>query len=275
MELPVIEWNSHDRAPDRVVRAVKMAAAELALSYCNVVDISEARLFSCRERADIREANFAADVTVRNPAAMEKLLTRIGSHYRSHSLVCHRLIPAQAVPEQDDATAVLARHGYAREPRLVMMMDRARWPASVRTDLQVLPARSAMRLYGAFQRAVHEVTYTTAVADGLAACAVDVLDDSRLDMFVARLNGRLVAAAGVMSLGQNGVLWDVSTHPDYRRQGIQKALLSYLLDHCARSQFVTLALETPPDNRPAIRMYESIGMTPLCTYDCYRLTETD
>ncbi|MBL1217404.1 MAG: GNAT family N-acetyltransferase [Planctomycetes bacterium] len=270
MELPVIDNTHPDRSPDRLTRLVKTAETELALTHCETTDLSGAQLFVCPERPRIYDANFAAGITAAGPEDLRPLLQEITDHYRSLSLDCHRLIPAHQQQWDADDQSVLSAHGYEAEENLVMVMDRVIRPPSVRDDLQILPARAAGRQYRAYQTAVHGALYAQEVADGLAACAVDVLDDSRLDMLVARLNGQIVAAAGVMTLNQSGVIWDVSTHPEYRRQGIQRTLLATLLDHCARAQLLTLALETEPDNQPAISLYESIGMVPACTYHVYR-----
>lgn len=54
-------------------------------------------------------------------------------------------------------------------------------------------------------------------------------------------------------------LLDIATHPDHRRKGLARALLSALLDHARRTQKRLFLLEVRASNRPAIALYQDLG----------------
>jgi len=72
-------------------------------------------------------------------------------------------------------------------------------------------------------------------------------------------DGRIVAKCEYSAVTPNATqLMGVWTHPDYRRQGLGRELLEEVCGHLSRrAQAVTLFVND--FNRPAIRLYESLG----------------
>jgi ribosomal-protein-alanine N-acetyltransferase len=54
---------------------------------------------------------------------------------------------------------------------------------------------------------------------------------------------------------------DIGTHPSYRRRGAARSLLERLLLHARSVGSRVMVLEVRQSNRPAIRLYESLGFT--------------
>lgn len=67
---------------------------------------------------------------------------------------------------------------------------------------------------------------------------------------------------GYLSMYQSfgeGYINNIATHPNYRRQGLGKALLCALMDFCIEAEFEFITLEVRESNIPAISLYSSFG----------------
>lgn len=54
-------------------------------------------------------------------------------------------------------------------------------------------------------------------------------------------------------------MMNVAVHPDYRRQGIARLLVTELVAALAKKGVSSLALEVRASNAPAISLYEQLG----------------
>jgi GNAT superfamily N-acetyltransferase len=93
-------------------------------------------------------------------------------------------------------------------------------------------------------------------------------DPSRARIYVARQDGRVVAMAALhftTSTAEGGKvagLEDCVVHPDYRRRGIGKALLAYVLEQARVEGALRVMLLTDGDNTRAQALYRQLGFTP-------------
>lgn len=83
---------------------------------------------------------------------------------------------------------------------------------------------------------------------------------SQLDLptshfLVAEVDGRAVGYMGLQIFGGEGYVTNVAVLPDYRGQGIAKALIAKQLEN--KMDFITL--EVRESNAPAINLYEKMG----------------
>lgn len=69
--------------------------------------------------------------------------------------------------------------------------------------------------------------------------------------------------------GPVGHIKDVAVHPEYRRQGIARDLLSSALQRLAEDGVVRTNLEVRAGNEAAISLYRSLGFTPWRTREGY------
>lgn len=270
MELPVLP-SQPTHGPEVIVRAIARTNAELTDNISHAEDLDCGRAFSNPERPRVWDANCIHQAFIPEGSTAADVMAEVQAHYQQLGRPCYKWFGADSAFPSDLADA-LQSAGWERGRMQVMRMVQASIPDSAATDLQVIPARAMVQAFHAFRRAEAAAEYGEDVADHLADCATDVLDDSRLDMLVARRDREVVGVAGVMAAGDIGIIYDVQTHREYRRQGIMTGLLAHVLDLCARSQFKTIVLETGFDNTGAIGLYERIGMERFATMDYYYKT---
>ena len=112
--------------------------------------------------------------------------------------------------------------------------------------------------------------HLAAVAEIETLCFSSPWSEASLGMLLAPPNGgfaALVDGAVAGYIGFLGVLdelevTNVATHPEFRRRGVGRALVSALLDYARRESFRRVTLEVRASNAPAIALYESLGFTP-------------
>jgi ribosomal-protein-alanine N-acetyltransferase len=79
-----------------------------------------------------------------------------------------------------------------------------------------------------------------------------------------------VVGYGIMSVGAGEChLLNISIHSDYRRQGLARSLVSYLLDEARRFHARIAFLEVRKSNAAAQRLYASLGFNEIATRPDY------
>jgi ribosomal-protein-alanine N-acetyltransferase len=81
-----------------------------------------------------------------------------------------------------------------------------------------------------------------------------------LSLWLVALDGATVAGyVGSQSVLDGADVMNIAVHPDYRRQGIARELVTGLADALAEKGVKSLALEVRQSNAPAIALYEQLG----------------
>ena len=96
-----------------------------------------------------------------------------------------------------------------------------------------------------------------------------MLDSERFELAIAEIDGVPVGCGYAKVLTPNqcftfekySYLGFMYTHPEYRGQGINKAVMEYLYDWSWSKGIYEIRLEVYPNNPAAIRAYEKVGMT--------------
>jgi ribosomal protein S18 acetylase RimI-like enzyme len=90
------------------------------------------------------------------------------------------------------------------------------------------------------------------------------LDDSARFNFVAEKNGELVGIAMGIILGTPGLarLGWIGVRPSHQRQGVGKALMQKVIEHCRAKGCHKITLYTLPVLIPAINLYLKFGFVP-------------
>ena len=96
------------------------------------------------------------------------------------------------------------------------------------------------------------------------------------DSFVAEINNqisnyscatnkenRIVGYLGLWKIIDEAHITNLAVHPDFRRKGVAKLLLFYLLEQCYKEKIKYLTLEVRVSNEGAINLYESFGFKSL------------
>lgn len=76
---------------------------------------------------------------------------------------------------------------------------------------------------------------------------------------VAEIDGVVAGYVGSQTVLDASDMMNLAVSPDYRRQGIGKALVEALSEHLQQNNVIALLLEVRVSNEPAIALYESLG----------------
>lgn len=77
--------------------------------------------------------------------------------------------------------------------------------------------------------------------------------------------GRTLCYVGMTYAADEGSITNVATHPDARRQGWGRAVVSALLDEAVKLSLAFVYLEVRVSNSPAIALYQSLGFETVGT----------
>ncbi|RLE30269.1 hypothetical protein DRJ54_03055 [Candidatus Acetothermia bacterium] len=83
-----------------------------------------------------------------------------------------------------------------------------------------------------------------------------------LDGVVWEDDGRIVGSVVIQRTGNDSARWyvgAVAVHPDYRRRGIARRLLTQAIEHARRHGARVCILDVREDNAPAYNLYRSLG----------------
>lgn len=150
----------------------------------------------------------------------------------------------------------LEPRGFAMRVHEVMRL--AALPATlpkVREDLQILPARASFR----HAREIAERSASEAGEPLLAEASMLHLDDPQWDALIALKDGVVVGRAGVLSVGEVGLIENVFVLPEWRRKGVATTLVVRGIEICQRSLFRHVLLGVEKGNATAIALYERFG----------------
>jgi len=87
----------------------------------------------------------------------------------------------------------------------------------------------------------------------------ELTDNPASRSWVVELDGKIIGMIVAWMLVDEAHIATISTHPDYRRQGIAKNLLMYALRYMSKEGAVTSFLEVRENNQAAQDMYRKFG----------------
>ena len=160
------------------------------------------------------------------------------------------------VPELRSLDRALADSRYKRiDPSLVLTVGRDELPPTSGRQFEVLEIDSWLNVYchlsgmpktaARLQKLVlksipHDAIYGAIKSSaGHVACGLAVIDDEFIGLF------------------------DILTHPNYRRHGHARQLILNLMHHGSKSGVHTGYLQVAKDNKPALELYKHIGYQSL------------
>ena len=87
----------------------------------------------------------------------------------------------------------------------------------------------------------------------------DGLENPYFTVFVWEEEGKILGYAGYQRALDEAQIANVATHPEARRAGIARALLTSLAERWREEGICTATLEVRPSNGPAKALYASLG----------------
>lgn len=133
-------------------------------------------------------------------------------------------------------------------------------------DLIELSFRDKMDESG--RAAIREMRYLSRLGFGLNLMTLTGFSDLALGIsrgFVKIVDGHLVGNVSIYpanwrkEAGEAWMIANVSTHPNYRQQGIARQLMAICIDHIAKQNATDAILQVDYDNHHAIHLYETLG----------------
>ena len=80
---------------------------------------------------------------------------------------------------------------------------------------------------------------------------------------VAEQDGKTAGYVGCQTVLDEGYITNVAVSPDFRRQGIARALIAELTAKAGENKLAFVTLEVRESNAPAIALYTGAGFTPV------------
>lgn len=121
--------------------------------------------------------------------------------------------------------------------------------------------------FGAFTAAFNDAYsdyFTPIVMTEASFHALIERDDLDLDRSVAALEGDTVVGTGLLGIrADTGWIGGMGVRPAYRRRGIARLMLHYLLREAQRQGLSTVSLEAIEANTPAQALYLQLGFRPV------------
>ena len=106
--------------------------------------------------------------------------------------------------------------------------------------------------------AIERVSFTMPWSRG--AFLYEIQQNRVARCWVARLDdGQVVGYLCLWEVADEVHITNVAVHPDSRRKGVARSLLSSVLEDGRGRGFKVVVLEVRPSNRHALRLYESFG----------------
>lgn len=271
MELP-ISPQTYRPNNDALIRAAKRGALILGRAIAEEAALEVGTVLSNAQRSGVAAANFAGEVAVPAALTAREAVEQIMSHYRERGLTCYALDAADTY-WPDAVPPLLSAMGYFPSNRMVCLLDQYQPPPPDKRceGLQIIPARAS---YSELRRFFVEMAATqdraeVKQAEAVAQARVDQLDEPRLEVYLGRLEGQTVGVAGVLTLGNIGVLYDLFTLPSQRKRGVGAAMIAHTLDHCRRAQFEQIVASFP-QNCPHLPFYDALGFKVIGTFIRFR-----
>lgn len=198
----------------------------------------------------VRDANQVCDVLLGGVDPAEAF-DRVESHFAARATRCLRwtLSPDQSpAPVERHLTAL----GWAAAPCALLGTDhlpadllRQPAPESAPHGIRILPARAMRRAFAATFIDAPAALETAEPAGQRADAAVQRLDDSNYDVFVATLDGRPAGRAALMLAGDIGRVHDLFVLPGLRGRGIARALLRHVFQLAYRLRPRVVVADVP------------------------------
>jgi len=224
--------------------------------------------FTNPELAGISDANGIIDAALPPDATPVQAVEEVRRHFQQVGTACRQWIFNPAAPDSQTKPLVefLENAGWRAHRYDILRLGRREGVVPDAPGLTIIPARASFRL----ARELAEEEARECGVPQLADASMSHLDDPHWDVAIAVRDGRAVARAGVLAVGDVGRVDHLFVAPAYRRQGIGRTMMNRVLDVCARSLFKHVMLRVRPDQDAAVGLYSRLGFHRIGQLVAYR-----
>lgn len=268
MPLPILQYHA-DPTPQDLVRLFHRTELHWVRHLGEETQLDAGVAIANAELARVWDANLVIDAALPPGVSPEDAVAEVEAHFSGVGARCLQWImnPSADAERVQPLVEHLTSRGWAARPHDIMLLGSL--PAAAPTEvagLTIIPARASFRHAGALAGEAAACWGEPQLADA----SMLHLDDPHWDVSIALRDGRAVARAGVLAVGEIGRVEHVFVSESFRRQGIGRTMMSRVLETCARSLFRHVMLSVGPDNRAAIELYTQLGFRRIGQLVAYR-----
>ena len=269
IRLPIAGDDAYNGSADAWIRAVKRVEVILARTACGETHLAGATAYTHPKRHLIPAVNFATDARLNPGQSADSLFDEISSCFADANAKCLAIQCVEASWPKDLATAA-EEHGFVPRKMTILRLSHATTSPDPSHNIQIIPARAIypQTEHWAQACAAQVRPGDDAYATQQGQTLVDFLDEPRFELFLGRVDGRVVASAGVVTLGQTGVFFGVAVDRTAAPPDAGTCLLQHTIDLCRRCQFEDVLIAVPPDD-PMLSLNRSAGFEPVTKYVKY------
>ncbi len=237
--------------------------------YGETVQLDVGSAIANPQLPDVYDANVVLDAALPEGMSPAEAIAQVNEHFASLGCACRTWVMNPSAPVA--TTQPLVEHLTAAGASVVAndILYLARQPTTAVREiagLRIIPARASYKH-------ARELAAISAKESGEDSQRVDAilthLDDGHWDALLALKDGQPVAGAGVLAVGDAGLIDDVYVHPEHRRQGVGRTMMSRALEICARSLFKHVMLSVLPSNTAAQVLYGQLGFKKIGQFVAY------
>jgi ribosomal protein S18 acetylase RimI-like enzyme len=257
MPLPILH-DVTEPTPQNLVRLFHRTELHWVRHLGEETQLDSGVAFTNAELPGVWDANLVIDAALPQGTSPEAAVAEVDAHFSAAGTRCLQWLMNPSAPAEQVAPLVeyLLAQDWEPRPYDVMHLSARAAPASPEAPgLTVIPARASFR----HARSLAEEAAACWAEPQLADASMLHLDDPHWDVSIALRDGRAVARAGVLAVGDIGRIEHVFVSAGFRRQGIGRTMVQRVLEVCARSLFKHVMLSVPPDETPAVELYTRLG----------------
>jgi GNAT superfamily N-acetyltransferase len=212
--------------------------------------------------ASVWDANNVRDAALPEGMTAAAAVAEVDAHYAGQGVQCAYWVMNPSAPEARTrplAEQLLASGYHINSEDIFYLRKVPAGSIEPVAGLTIIPARASYR----HARVLAGEGLEEAHAEERIEGRMQHLDDPHYDALLAMKGDRPVAQVGVLAVGELALIQAVYVSPDFRRQGIGRAMMGRALEICARSLFKHVFLSTEPGNVAAQGLYAGLGFVKI------------
>ncbi len=235
MDLPILQSSAIPPSTVDLLRHAHKLLREWSSAVGEVEEIDAGVAIINPATPDVAEANALLDAIIHRDQSAEDVVAAVDAHFAARSSSCKRWVFNPSIePEiSSPVTDVLTANGFVRRTTPILYAPLGSLWSSAATlsqNVMILPSRAAYTAYSRFAEQI-------ATSPQHASAMVAHLDDPRYDAMLAMRDSQTIAHAGVLAVGDMGLLAGFSSTEEIQDSSLADVLLDRAIDYCRRSQF--------------------------------------